>query len=129
MLYKMFCSNYHIGNDMVSSKKDMFVLINWLCSIVVLFTLPYLFSKHLNGGTCTATEVNGNGTNGMEAVCEEKVNSFGTLLGFSSVSYLVGYFGILLAMKDRDKRGLHVPDTGKTLFSTTYTSKLRIEIS
>mmetsp|Transcript_14556 Transcript_14556/g.27246 ORF Transcript_14556/g.27246 Transcript_14556/m.27246 type:complete len:692 (+) Transcript_14556:84-2159(+) len=114
VVYKMFCSNYHIGNDMLSSKKDMFVLINWVCSIVVLFTLPYLFShsaSSLSSEECVMAEASGNATDGS-SICAEKDNSFGVLLGFTSVSYLVGYFGLLLAMKDQDRRSRQLDHIG-----------------
>jgi hypothetical protein len=121
----MFCSNYHIGNDMVSSKKDIFVLVNWLCSVVVLFTLPHLFSQDqqdpLVGGQC-AMMLQGstpNTTHGAAAAaaCSGKDHNFGSLLGFTSVSYLVGYFGVLLAMKEQDRRSRNMKqETGESCF-------------
>lgn len=117
----MFCSNYHIGNSMVGSKKDMFVLINWFCSVVVLFTLPHLLtltpSDSPTGEVCSQAEITTNMSAGAtaDAVCLGKNstdNSFGSLLGFTSVSYLVGYFGVLLAMKEQDRRSKQMLDTG-----------------
>lgn len=90
---------------MLSSKKDMFVLINWVCSVVVLFTLPHLFSQPLASTgyeECVLAEV-ANATDGA-FICAGKDNNFGSLLGFTSVNYLVGYFGLLLTMKDQDRR-------------------------
>lgn len=126
VVYKMFCSNHHIGNNMVSSKKDMFVLINWLCSLVVLFTLPHLLAQHDSplgeGETCTAdATANTSTAAATSGAClgkdDSNHNSFGSLLGFTSVSYLVGYFGILLAMKEQDRRSKHMHDTGTLLAS------------
>lgn len=45
--------------------------------------------------------------------CGRKDNNFGSLLGFTSVSYLVGYFGLLLAMKDQDRRARSLNSTGE----------------
>ena len=110
----MFCSNYHIGNDMLSSKKDMFVLINWVCSVVVLFTLPHLFSQPF-AATGNEECVMAEGANATDdaLTCGRKDNNFGSLLGFTSVSYLVGYFGLLLAMKDQDRRARSLNSTGE----------------
>lgn len=99
----MFCSNHHIGNDMLSSKKDKFVLINWGCSVVVLFTLPYLFTSPdatLRNAECAADGF-ANSTEGI-TICVGNDNNFSSLLGFTSVSYLVGYFGLLMAMNDQE---------------------------
>lgn len=105
---------------MVSSKKDMFVLINWLCSVVALFTLPHLFSQPNHdfplAEECSAmSDATGNMSFGNVACVENNSsnNHFGSLLGFASVSYLVGYFGILLSMKEQDRRSKKMHDASK----------------
>jgi len=103
VLHKMFSGSFDIGNHMVGSKKDKFVLMNWMCSIVVLFTLPHVFSLSGSSDDKDLPGVCMNATNGGN-MCSEGDTVVGPLLGFTSVSYLVGYFGILLAMKHQDKR-------------------------
>lgn len=89
ILFRMFTGDRAMGGPLnaLHSKSDLFVLINWLCSVVVLFTLPYLMTK-------SDTPVESVSPSLKAAI----------IFGFSSISYLMGYFGILLEMKRQDAR-------------------------
>lgn len=98
ILYRMFTGVKQMGGPlaMLNSKSDMFVLVNWLCSVIVMFTLPYVMS--------TSSRVTYPDSNGQVLTPSLKA---AIIFGFSSISYLMGYFGILLEMKRQDAKKKH----------------------
>ena len=95
ILYRMFTGVKDMGGPlhMLSSKSDMFVFVNWFCSVIVLFTLPYVMSSTSLITTETSTQ----------HVISPSLKS-AIIFGFSSISYLMGYFGILLELKRQDAK-------------------------
>jgi hypothetical protein len=92
ILLKMFVGENVLGSTF-SSKRDIYVMLNWACSFIVMFTLPSVMS----------------GTNKSLAAVPEPgqllpSTKAAIILGFSSISYLMGYFGILLELKKEDSK-------------------------
>lgn len=111
ILLKMFVADTTLGK-LLLSKHDLYVMMNWICSFIVMFTLPYvMYSKD----TTTTTTINNNintMTTNNDNLSNISINQnefqpatkAAIVLGFSSISYLMAYFGMLLELKNQDAK-------------------------
>jgi nitrite reductase/ring-hydroxylating ferredoxin subunit len=92
ILLKMFVGNSQLGK-LLTSKRDFYVMMNWLCSFIVMFTLPSVMSNYKISDPAVT-----------ELSSLQPATKAGIVLGFSSISYLMGYFGLLLELKRQDAK-------------------------
>jgi nitrite reductase/ring-hydroxylating ferredoxin subunit len=106
ILLKMFVSNSSLGK-LLTSKQDVYVMMNWICSFIVMFTLPSVMSSY----KASIDDVQ-NSSDSFDAATNlpalQPATKAGIVLGFSAISYLMGYFGLLLELKHQDHKSKNV---------------------
>jgi nitrite reductase/ring-hydroxylating ferredoxin subunit len=105
ILLKMFVSNSSLGK-LLTSKQDVYVMMNWICSFIVMFTLPSVMSNYKVSSDDPLVSSDSYETANLPAL--QPATKAGIVLGFSAISYLMGYFGLLLELKHQDQRSKNV---------------------